>query len=86
MKAAPNMGELGEYLARTLGSFRFDTRIPIPPSRTFEKRLDLKVGDKDVQLIEVGPAHTRGDVLVYVPDERTIFTGNILFIDEAPSM
>ena len=55
MKAAPNMGELGEYLIRILGAFRFDDIIPTHPSRTFEKRLDLKVGDKDVQLIEVGP-------------------------------
>ena len=86
MKAAPDMGELGEYLTRILGAFRFDDIIPTHPSRTFEKRLDLKVGDKDVQLIEVGPAHTLGDVLVYVPDERTIFTGDILFIDGTPLM
>ena len=28
------------------------------PSETFDRRLDLTVGNKDVQLIEVGPAHT----------------------------
>ena len=80
------MGELGEYLTEILGSFRFDDTTPTPPSRRFENQLDLKVGDKDVQLIEVGPAHTRGDVLAYVPGERTIFTGDILFIDGTPLM
>jgi len=32
------------------------------PTRTFERRSDLRVGSNTVCLIEVGPAHTRGDV------------------------
>ena len=55
-----------------------------PPTRTFDGELSLKVGDKRIELIEVGPAHTRGDVLVYVPEDKTIFTGDILFIDGTP--
>ena len=39
----------------------------------------MKVGDRELALIEVGPAHTRGDTLVYVPAERVLFTGDILF-------
>ncbi|MFP6837154.1 MAG: MBL fold metallo-hydrolase, partial [Pseudomonadales bacterium] len=31
-----------------------------------------------------GPAHTAGDVLAYVPKERLIFTGDILFIEGHP--
>ena len=54
------------------------------PTRTFEGRLDLRVGGVEVQLIEVGPAHTRGDVLVYVPESRTLFSGDILFADAHP--
>jgi glyoxylase-like metal-dependent hydrolase (beta-lactamase superfamily II) len=42
------------------------------------------VGDKPVELIEVGPAHTRGDVLVHSPADSTVFTGDILFIDGTP--
>jgi glyoxylase-like metal-dependent hydrolase (beta-lactamase superfamily II) len=86
MKAAPTMGELGEYLTEILGPFQFDGITATLPTRTFEGRLDLKVGDKKVQLIQVGPAHTRGDVLAYVPSDRTIFTGDILFIDGTPLM
>ena len=37
-----------------------------------------------MELIEVGPAHTRGDVLVHVPSDRTVFTGDILFIGGHP--
>jgi glyoxylase-like metal-dependent hydrolase (beta-lactamase superfamily II) len=54
------------------------------PTRTFEGRLGLSVGDKRVELIEVGPAHTRSDILVWVPGDRTIFTGDILFADAHP--
>jgi len=39
-----------------------------------------------VSLIEVGPAHTAGDVLVWVEKDRTVFTGDILFIDGTPIM
>ena len=39
---------------------------------------------REVQLIEVGPAHTAGDALAFVPDARTIFTGDILFIGGTP--
>ena len=54
------------------------------PTRTFEVHLDIEVGGRAVELIEVGPAHTRGDTLVYVPDARTVYTGDILFIGGTP--
>lgn len=48
--------------------------------------METKVGDKTVALIEVGPAHTAGDVLVHVPQDRVVYTGDILFIDGTPIM
>jgi cyclase len=54
------------------------------PTKTFERELDLKVGDKQVKLIEVGPAHTRGDILIHVPKDKTVFTGDILFSNGHP--
>ena len=54
------------------------------PNRTFEGELELQVGDKKVVLIEVGPAHTRGDAVVWVPGDKTLFTGDILFKDAHP--
>jgi len=64
--------------------FDFGNNPPVPPTRTFEGELKLKVGDKEVQLIEVGPAHTLGDAVVYVPADRVLFTGDILFKDAHP--
>ena len=54
------------------------------PNVTFQGRKDVKVGDKEVQLIQTKPAHTKGDVLVYVPDDKCVFTGDILFIEGHP--
>ena len=42
------------------------------------------VGSKRVDLIEVGPAHTGGDAIAFVPDDKTVFTGDILFIEGHP--
>ena len=49
------------------------------PEHTFSGELTLHVGDRALELIEVGPAHTRGDTLVHVPSARVLFTGDILF-------
>ena len=79
MKSAPDMGETGAFLMRIFGSFDFEGIDVALPNRTFSDGLDLTVGDRRVSLIEVGPAHTAGDVVVHLPDERVIFTGDILF-------
>jgi len=78
------MGDTGEYFAKIFAPFDFEGINVAMPTRTFEGELECRVGDKIVRLIEVGPAHTRGDVLAYVPENRTIFTGDILFINGHP--
>ena len=86
VEAAADMGAVGQYFLACFGQFRFDEVSHTPPTHTFDGELDLRVGDKPVQLIEVGPAHTRGDVLVYSPKDRSVFTGDILFIEGTPVM
>lgn len=86
MDMASEMGKVGEYFKHCFGQFQFAGIRHTPPNETFDGELDLQVGDKPVHLIEVGPAHTRGDVLVYSPRDRTVFTGDILFIEDTPVM
>ena len=50
-----------------------------PPTETFSGTMTLRVGGTEVRLIEVGPAHTRGDLIVHVPSARVVFAGDILF-------
>ena len=86
MKAAPGLGAVGEYLTHCFGRFDFDGVKTRHPDTTFRGRLVRKVGNKDVEIIEVGPAHTGGDALVYVRSDRLLFTGDILFVDGTPIM
>lgn len=85
-RAAPEMGAAGEFFLDCFGAFEFEGITRTLPTRTFEGQLDLTVGDKRVELLEVGPCHTRGDVLVHLPDDGVVFTGDILFIDGTPIM
>jgi glyoxylase-like metal-dependent hydrolase (beta-lactamase superfamily II) len=85
LKSAPDMPEdLREFVAHAFGPFDYEGITVRPPSRTFEGRLDLLVGERAVSLIELGPAHTGGDTIVHVPDAATVFTGDLLFIDGTP--
>jgi glyoxylase-like metal-dependent hydrolase (beta-lactamase superfamily II) len=86
MAQAKELGPAGQYLVDIFGSFDFTDVAEKHPTKTFSGEYSVEVGDKKVQLIEVGPAHTAGDVLVHVPDDKTIFTGDILFIEGTPIM
>jgi len=81
---APALGPGGEFLAQVFAPFEFRGIRHTPPTETFDGELRLRVGAKEVVLIEVGPAHTRGDVLVWLPEDRVIYTGDILFIGGTP--
>lgn len=79
------MGEAGAFFQEVMGSrFEWQGISLTLPTRRFDGTLDLRVGSKQVRLLEVGPAHTRGDVIVHVPADRTLFTGDMLFIGGHP--
>lgn len=86
LRAAPSMGALGAYLQRIFGAFQFEGVTAAPPTETFDGHMELRVGDHVVALHEVGPAHTRGDVIVHVPDARVVFSGDIVFHEVHPVM
>src|SRR5947209_10173017 len=84
LKQAPQLGQLGEFAVHCFGPFVFDNITLTLTKKTFEGTMSLNVGDKEVRLIEVGPAHTLGDTLVHIPSDKVIFTGDILFIGGHP--
>ena len=86
LENADQLGEAGAFFRHCFGAFEF-AGIQVPPvSKTFSGALELRVGDRPIELFEVGPAHTRGDVIVHVPDAGVVFTGDILFIEGTPIM
>ncbi len=79
VEQAPAMGELGAFFLECFGAFDFKGIELTLPEQTFAGELALRVGDRELLLLEVGPAHTRGDTLVHAPAERVLFSGDILF-------
>ncbi len=84
--AAGALGDAGRYFAEIFAPFDFASSRGRAPTRTFDQRLDLRVGDCAVELHMLGPAHTSGDVLAWLPAERIVFTGDLLFADCTPVM
>ena len=77
-------GRAGDFMAECFRPFDFDNITLTPPTETFKDRMEIMVGDKRVELIEVGPAHSLGDALIYVPQDKVLYTGDILFSEGTP--
>ncbi len=76
---------LGAYITRHFGRYGdFGVTDTVGPTRTFSDRLDLEIGGVAVQLIEVGPAHTVGDLIVNLPDDGVVCAGDVLFCEDHP--
>jgi cyclase len=82
----PSGSPAGGYLRRFFGHFDFGGIVVTPPTRTFSRHAWVTAGAVPVELIEVGPAHTAGDVIAYVPRDGVLFAGDILFIGDHPVM
>jgi cyclase len=78
--------EFEAFAERNMRRFDFASVTGRLPTDTFERQHDVTVGDRDINLIELGPAHTNGDAIAYVPDADAVFTGDILFIEGTPLM
>ena len=73
-------GAVGAFFAETMfPHFDLADIHHVPPNDTFTGTRTVEVGGRRVELTELGPAHTRGDVIAHVPDARVVFTGDILF-------
>jgi cyclase len=81
-----DIATIADYASEALEPFAFDGIRLVPPTRTFSGELDLDVGSRQVRLIEVGPAHTPGDLVVWVPDAKIAIAADILFIGVTPIM
>jgi cyclase len=78
-------GDLSAF-ARLLRPYDFSGIRVTPPTRTFDSELELDIGGRRVVLMEVGPAHTPGDLIVHVPDARAVFAGDLMFVGVTPIM
>jgi glyoxylase-like metal-dependent hydrolase (beta-lactamase superfamily II) len=52
------------------------------PNQTFRDRITLYLGGKEIQILYVGRAHTRGDSIVYVPQDRIVYLSELFFANQ----
>ena len=48
------------------------------PNTTFSERMTVYLGNRRIDLMHLGRAHTAGDIVIHVPDENVMFTGDIV--------
>ena len=68
-------------VARGLIGERFTGTKPDYPDTTFDKRHTLSIAGIEIELINTGGAHTPGDILVWLPKEKIVFAGDVVFAD-----
>ena len=81
-----DVAAIAAYVGEALEPFSFEEVRLVQPTRTFSGQLELEVGGREIRLIEVGPAHTPGDLIVWIPDARIAIAADILFIGVTPIM
>lgn len=55
------------------------------PDETFDgESAEFEAGDRPVRLLHLGTGHTRGDVLVHLPEQRVLFAGDVAFFFVTP--
>jgi glyoxylase-like metal-dependent hydrolase (beta-lactamase superfamily II) len=54
------------------------------PTMTFEGRMSVWLGGLEVQLLQLGRGHTKGDTVVWLPSQRILFSGDLVEFDATP--
>jgi glyoxylase-like metal-dependent hydrolase (beta-lactamase superfamily II) len=63
---------------------KFSALVPYLPSETFATDRPLNIEGTRISLLHFGPAHTSGDVVVFLPDQKIAFVGDLVFIGRDP--
>ncbi|MCW8920456.1 MAG: MBL fold metallo-hydrolase, partial [Sedimenticola sp.] len=54
------------------------------PTLTFESSMTLWMGKRRVELMHVGRGHTKGDIVVWLPEEKILFSGDLVEFGATP--
>ncbi|HUN94462.1 MAG TPA: MBL fold metallo-hydrolase [Burkholderiaceae bacterium] len=54
------------------------------PTMTFSGRMTLWLGSLEVQLLQLGRGHTKGDTVVWLPQDRVLLSGDLVEFDATP--
>src|ERR1700722_1916422 len=57
-------------------SAEFKTIVYVSPTLTFTHKIDIDLGNREVQLLHLGRGNTPGDAIAYLPKEKIVATGD----------
>lgn len=80
------MAQAGHWFQQMMAPYDLESVTPTYPNRHFHNELRLDVGGRAVILYEVGPHHTHGDAIAYIPDAKILFAADLLFIGVTPPL
>jgi len=66
---------------KTLLKEKADGTVLTYPTELIADRRELKLGKTSVQLLHFGPAHTPGDLIVWLPQQKILFAGDIVYTE-----
>ena len=85
MAQTANLGPIATPYARDrFGHFDFSGIKLRNADQTFDHHLTIEVGGRQINMLNLGPAHTAADSVVHVPDAGVLFGGDLLFIGCTP--
>jgi glyoxylase-like metal-dependent hydrolase (beta-lactamase superfamily II) len=56
------------------------------PNATYRDRINVYLGGKEIQVLNFGAAHTKGDSVLFVPQDRIVYMSEVFFNEEFPNM
>lgn len=77
--------KFGEELLKTVEELKPTLKIT-PPNLTLDRKLMLYKGDREILVSFFGRGHTSGDVVVYLPREKVLCSGDLLVSSGLPYM
>lgn len=80
------IGKFGHCMREMFRPYDFRPVVITDPNQGFSVQKNLTVNGVDIVITEVGPGHTDGDAVVYVPSRRVAYAGDILFVGVTPVM
>jgi cyclase len=63
---------------------KFSALVPYLPSETLSSDRPLNIDGARISLLYFGPAHTSGDLVVFLPDQKIAFVGDLAFLGRDP--
>jgi len=80
----PRCQHFGQWFGHMLDPYDYTGIIITPATTTFDNEMTFSFGHQEIVLLEMEPAHTTGDTLIYLPKDEILFSGDILFIQGTP--